>query len=93
LGLATVFYYLRFDVEQLKLSSVIPVVVTGMPLLTFVAAETSASKSLPGKVTSASAAIPVFRQCLSIRCLANGHIPSQNIKEHFFNSKGYNSAE
>jgi hypothetical protein len=28
-------------------------------------------------MTSASAIIPAFRQCLPSRCLGNGHIPSQ----------------
>jgi hypothetical protein len=28
-------------------------------------------------MTSASAIIPTYRQCLPSRCLANGHIPSQ----------------
>jgi hypothetical protein len=59
------------------LSSVILFVVMGTPLLIFVAAKTGASDPLPSKVTSASAAIPAFRQCLPNRCLANGHIPSQ----------------
>jgi hypothetical protein len=42
-----------------------------MPLLIFVAAETGASK-----ITSPSAAIPAFGQCLPSGCLANGHITS-----------------
>jgi hypothetical protein len=48
-----------------------------MLLLILVAEETGASELLPNKMTSASAAIPVFRQCLPSRCLANGHIPSK----------------
>jgi hypothetical protein len=49
---------------------VILFVVTGMSLLIFVAEETGASEPLPRKLTSASASIPVFRQCLPSRCLA-----------------------
>jgi hypothetical protein len=41
-----------------------------MSLLILVAVETGASDPLPIKLTSASAAIPAFRQCLSSRCLA-----------------------
>jgi hypothetical protein len=52
-------------------------VVEEMFLLIFVAAETGASEPLPSKMTSASAAIPAFGQCLPNRYLANGHIPSQ----------------
>jgi hypothetical protein len=41
------------------------------------------NKCLPSrclaKMTSASAIIPAFRQCLLSRCLANGHIPSQSV--------------
>jgi hypothetical protein len=42
-----------------------------------VAAETS--EPLPSKCTSASVASPAFRWCLPKRCLANGHIPSQDL--------------
>jgi hypothetical protein len=48
--------------------------VTGIFLLTFVAAGTRPSQQLPSKWTSASAAIPVLRLCLLSRCLANVHI-------------------
>jgi hypothetical protein len=48
-----------------------------MSLPLFVAAETGASEPLPNKMTSASASIPAFRQCLLSRCLANGHISPQ----------------
>jgi hypothetical protein len=51
--------------------------VTGISLLIFVAAETGTREQLPNKITSASAAIPSFRQCLPSHCLANGHISSQ----------------
>jgi hypothetical protein len=46
-------------------------------LLIFVAAETSGSLPLPSKMSSASAIILVFKQCLPNSCLANCHIPSQ----------------
>jgi hypothetical protein len=59
------------------MSSVIRFAVMGMSLLIFVAAETVAIEQLPSKMTSASAAIPGFGQCLPSRCLANGHIASQ----------------
>jgi hypothetical protein len=49
----------------------------GIYLQIFAVAETGASGPLPSEMTSASAAIPGFRQCLLSRCLANGHIPSQ----------------
>jgi hypothetical protein len=45
----------------------------GMSLSISVAAETAASESFPSKLTSASAAIPAFRQCLPSRCLAIDH--------------------
>jgi hypothetical protein len=57
--------------------------VTGMSLLIFVAAETGTRENLPSKMTSASAAIPSFRQCLPSHCLANGHIPSQYFSKYF----------
>jgi hypothetical protein len=38
-------------------------------LLIFAAAETGANEQLPSKMTSASGAIPAFRQCLPSRCL------------------------
>jgi hypothetical protein len=41
-----------------------------MLLLIFVAAETGVCVPLSSKSTSASAAIPAFRPCLSSRCLA-----------------------
>jgi hypothetical protein len=56
--------------RTVPLFSVILFVVTGMHLLIFVAGETGVSVPLPSKLTSASAAIPAFRPCLSSRCLA-----------------------
>lgn len=53
-------------------------VVMGMSLLIFIATKTGASEPLPGKMTSISAAIPAYRQCLPSHCLANGHISSQH---------------
>jgi hypothetical protein len=54
-----------------------------MRLLIFVAAGTGASQLLPSKITSASAVIPAFRQCLPSRCLADGHIPSHYYYYHY----------
>jgi hypothetical protein len=48
-------------------------VFTRIYLLIFVAAEIGASETLLSKMTSASAAISAFRQCLPSRCLAIGY--------------------
>jgi hypothetical protein len=69
--------YDRFFGLDISLFPVILVVVTGMSLLIFVAAETGVSEPLASKMVSASAAIPAFRHCLPSRCLASDHIPSQ----------------
>jgi hypothetical protein len=66
------------------LTSVILFVVTGIFLLIFVAAETGAGELLPSKMTSASAAVPAFRQCLLSRCLAMDYFV--NIMEVLFSA-------
>jgi hypothetical protein len=42
----------------------------GMFLLIFITAETGVCVPLPSKLTSASAAIPIFGPCLPSRCLS-----------------------
>jgi hypothetical protein len=64
--------------------SIILFVVTGTPLLIFVAAETGVCVPLPSNLPSASDAVPAFSQCLPSRWLENRQMPHNMYPFHAY---------